>query len=358
MINKNKISAEWLNHVSKQHRKADKILVEKLIRALLLLEGLVKQNLNFIFKGGTALILHFNSTKRLSIDIDIIIPNEINNLESILDAIVQEQEFLRKELHARSTNSKIKKEHYKFFYTPAHKTQRDEEYVLLDILFEDVNYENVISLPIQSDFVPQSGKPLNVNVPSLEDILGDKLTAFAPYTTGIPYFKKEDSMSMEIIKQLYDIGNLFDVAHDLGVIKTTFYRFAKTEIEYRDENKITESDVLEDIYQTSLCIVTRGIDGKGNFDELQKGLQRIGSFIFSENYHIEKAIIHASKAAYLSTLIQYNAEDIIKFENPNEMKNWLISEPLNTKLNKLKKSNPEAFFYWYKIYELRSNHHN
>jgi len=25
---------------------------------------------------------------------------------------------------------------------------------------------------------------------------------------------------------------------------------------------------------------------------------------------------------------------------------------MNTKLNKLKKSNPEAFFYWYKIYEL------
>jgi len=25
---------------------------------------------------------------------------------------------------------------------------------------------------------------------------------------------------------------------------------------------------------------------------------------------------------------------------------------MNTKLNRLKKSNPEAFFYWYKIYEL------
>jgi len=354
MINKNEISIEWLKQVSKQHRNADKILVEKVIRALLLLEGLVKQNLNFVFKGGTALMLHFNSAKRLSIDIDIIIPNEINDLEPVLDTIVEGQGFLRKELQHRSTSSKIKKEHYKFFYTPVHKTQKDEEYVLLDILFEDVNYENVISLPIQSDFVPLGGKPLNVSIPSLEDILADKLTAFAPYTTGIPYFKKEDSMSMEIIKQLYDIGNLFDVACNLGTIKTTFYRFAKTEIEYRNEKNITASDVLEDIYQTSLCIVTRGTDGKGNFEELQKGLQRIGNFIFSESYHIEKAIIHASKAAYLSTLIQRNAKTINKFDNPNEMRDWLIGEPLNNKLNKLKKSNPEAFFYWYKIYELRS----
>ncbi|WP_140936942.1 nucleotidyl transferase AbiEii/AbiGii toxin family protein [Sphingobacterium lumbrici] len=354
MINQKEISNEWLSQVSKRHRNADKILVEKVIRALLLLEGLAKQNLNFVFKGGTALMLHFNSTKRLSIDIDIILPNESENLESVLNAIAQEQGFLRKELQHRSTNSKIKKEHYKFFYTPLHKTNKDEEYVLLDILFEKVNYANLISLPIHSDFVPQSGKALNVNIPSLEDILGDKLTAFAPNTTGIPYFKKEDSMSMEIIKQLYDIGNLFDAVNDIETLKTTFYRFAKTEIAYRNSKEITETDVLEDIYQTALCIVTRGADGKGNFEELQNGIQRVGSFIFSENYHIEKTIAHASKAAYISALIQHNAKTIDKFENPLQLKDWKISEPLNNKLNKLKKSNPEAFFYWYKIYELKS----
>lgn len=355
MINLNKISIEWLNQVSKEHRNADKILAEKVIRALLLLEGLVKQKLSFVFKGGTALMLHFNSAKRLSIDIDIILPNESKDLESVLDAIIKEQGFLRKELQYRSTTSKIKKEHYKFFYTPLHKTNKDEEYVMLDILFEEVKYVKLISLPIQSDFVPIIDKPLSVNVPSLEDILGDKLTAFAPNTTGIPYFKKNDSMSMEIIKQLYDIGNLFDIATDLETIQTTFYRFAKTEIDYRNSKEINENDVLDDIYQTALCIVSRGTDGKGDFLELQTGLGRISRFIFSESYHIEKAIVHASKAAYLSTLIYLKAKSIAKFENPLQIKDWLIDEPLNKKLNKLKKSNPEAFFYWYKIYELRSN---
>jgi predicted nucleotidyltransferase component of viral defense system len=358
VINLKEISSEWLNQVSKEHRNADKILAEKVIRALLLLEGLVKQKLSFVFKGGTALMLHFNSTKRLSIDIDIILPNEIKDLESVLDAILKEQGFLRKELQHRITTSKIKKEHYKFFYTPLHRTNNDEEYVLLDILFEQVNYENLISLPIQSDFVPIIDKPLSVNVPSLEDILGDKLTAFAPKTTGIPYFKKDDSMSMEIIKQLYDIGNLFDAVTDLNIVKTTFYHFAKTEISYRNSEGMDENDVLEDIYQTALCIVSRGTDGKGNFEELKNGIRRISRFIFSESYHIEKAIAHASKAAYLSTLIFLNAKTIAKFENPLQLKDWQIDEPLNNKLNKLKKSNPEAFFYWYKIYELRSNQHS
>jgi len=354
MISQKEISSEWLNQISKKHRNADKILVEKVIRALLLLEGLAKQNLPFVFKGGTALMLHFNSTKRLSIDIDIILHNKIDDLESVLDVIAKEQGFLKWELQHRSTNSKIRKEHYKFFYTPLHKTNKDEEYVLLDILFEKVNYTRLVSLPIQSDFLPIIDEPLNVNIPSLEDILGDKLTAFAPNTTGIPYFKKDDSMSMEIIKQLYDIGNLFDAVNDIETIKTTFSRFAKTEIAYRNSAEITENNVLEDIYQTSLCIASRGTDGKGNFEELQNGIGRISRFIFSESFHIEKAIAHASKAAYLSALIQHDAKTIEKFENPLQLRDWLIGEPLNNKLNKLKKSNPEAFFYWYKIYELTS----
>jgi len=189
-------------------------------------------------------------------------------------------------------------------------------------------------------------------VPCLEDLLGDKLTAFAPSTTGIPYFKKEDSMSMEIIKQLYDIGNLLDTVSDVAIIKSTFYRFAAIELTYRNTNGLNEQDVLEDIYQTSLCIVSRGSDGNGNFEQLQLGIQRINSFIFSENYHLENAIIHASKAAYLSTLIKYDAQIVEKFNNPMQLKDWLISKPMNNKLNKLKKSNPEAFFYWFKIYKL------
>lgn len=352
MIDKENITIDWINKVSKENRNADKILVEKVIRALLLLEGLVKEKLSFIFKGGTALMLLLDSTKRLSIDIDIILPKTPDNLEEILDRVAKEQGFIRKELQHRNTKSKIKKEHYKFFYTPIHKSNKEEEYVLLDILFEEVNYESVNKIPIQSTFIPLKGKPLLVDVPSLEDILGDKLTAFAPNTTGIPYFKKDDSMSMEIIKQLYDIGNLLDVVEDAKIIKSTFYRFAKTELTYRDTKGLTEEDVLEDIYQTSLCIATRGTDGEGEFEELQLGIDRVRGYIFSESYHLEKAITDASKSAYLSALIKYDAKKVEKFKNPLELKDWLIEEPMNTKLNKFKKSNPEAFFYWYKIYEL------
>ena len=285
MINQKEISIDWINKVSKENRNADKILVEKVIRALLLLEGLVKENLSFVFKGGTALMLLLDSTKRLSIDVDIVLPAAPKNLEGVLEAVAKDQGFIRKELQHRNTNSKIKKEHHKFFYTPIHKSNRVEEYVLLDILFEEINYEKVINIPIRSKFVPNKEEPLLVDVPSLEGILGDKLTAFAPNTIGIPYFKENDSMSMEIMKQLYDIGNLLDVVSDAKIIKSTFSRFAATELSYRNLTAISEKDVLEDIMQTSLCIVTRGTDGKGDFAHLQLGIQRVSGFIFSERFH-------------------------------------------------------------------------
>jgi len=44
--------------------------------------------------SGTALLFHLNSTKRLSIDIDIILPTEPKNLEDILATVSKEQGFI------------------------------------------------------------------------------------------------------------------------------------------------------------------------------------------------------------------------------------------------------------------------
>jgi hypothetical protein len=43
---------------------------------------------------------------------------------------------------------------------------------------------------------------------------------------------------------------------------------------------------------------------------------------------------------------------IEKYGDPKIMKDWSIGEPFWPKLNRLKKSNPDAFFCWYKIFEL------
>ena len=68
MIHRDSYTIEWISQKSKESRNVDKILVEKAIRALSLLEQLRINDLGFILKGGTALMLLLPDPKRLSID--------------------------------------------------------------------------------------------------------------------------------------------------------------------------------------------------------------------------------------------------------------------------------------------------
>ncbi len=351
MIDNKTYTTEWIENVSKQNRNVDKILIEKVIRALTLLAELRKTDLNFIFKGGTALMLMLQKPTRLSIDIDIIVPQKSTEIELFLDRIIQSGSFIKYSLQDRYTESDIQKSHYKFYYTPLIKTHSSEEYILLDILFENNLYSQLIDTQIISSFIA-TNQTLNVPTPTIENILGDKLTAFAPNTTGIPYYKGKTSMSMEIIKQLYDIGNLFDAAHDVETIRNTFNLNSSIELKYRNIQHLQPNDVIDDIFQTSLCISTRGQAGSGNFDELQKGITRIKSYIFSAQYQIEDVIVSASKAAYLSALLKTESNHIVRYISENQCVDLTIKSIPYNKLNKLKRNITPSFFYWYKAFEL------
>ena len=75
MIDPQSRSLEWIEQASALIPNiADTALVEKAIRALSLLESLVRSGCPFVFKGGTALMLHLDTSRRLSIDVDIVCP--------------------------------------------------------------------------------------------------------------------------------------------------------------------------------------------------------------------------------------------------------------------------------------------
>lgn len=188
----------------------------------------------------------------------------------------------------------------------------------------------------------------------INTILGDKLTAFAPNTTGIPYRKSDKEMGMEIIKQMYDIGCLYDKADNPETISAVFSVFAKTELAYR-ENKSTIENVLNDIIETALSICLRQSQGKSDFSILHRGVIQVKPFIFSEQFHLEKAITYAAKVAYIATVIKLGVKHFSRFNKDLDMKDWIIAKPMNTKLNKIKKTNPEAFFYLYQMFEIVKN---
>ena len=62
--------------------------------------------------------------------------------------------------------------------------------------------------------------------------------------------------------------------------------------------------------------------------------------------------VSAARAAYLAKLIETGEKNIVRFENAQQIVDWQIEASFDTRLNKLKKSNPEGFFYWYQVYLL------
>ncbi|MFN8394116.1 MAG: nucleotidyl transferase AbiEii/AbiGii toxin family protein [Bacteroidia bacterium] len=347
MIISHSRSLAWIQEAAKLNRISDKTLLEKTIRALSLLEGLALHGIDFVFKGGTALMLMLGSTRRLSIDIDIVMGATEPPSEEVLASIASLAGFSRVELQSRKHGTALKKAHYKFWYAPSHITNRSEDYVLLDIVMEGIHYPQIRQIEIVSPFLQQEAQPVQVWVPTYEGILGDKLTAFAPQTTGIPYYKNGDSKSMEIIKQLFDIGCLYDKVESLEQVAAAFRGHAEAALLQRGLTELDVEHVLEDILETAFCICLRGSHLHEQYAELHAGVQRIQSFIFSENYHLEKVILHASKAANLALAIQANCETLHRWTPGLAMGNMLVMQPERNKVNKLKKSNPEAFFYWY-----------
>ena len=77
-----------------------------------------------------------------------------------------------------------------------------EFYILLDAVFTENIYEAVVQKEIKNELLIVENEPIVVTVPSADCILGDKLTAFAPHTTGIPFGIDKE---LEIMKQMYDV---------------------------------------------------------------------------------------------------------------------------------------------------------
>ena len=101
---------------------------------------------------------------------------------------------------------------YKFVYNST--TFKREFCILLNSLFEDNHYTKLIDMPIKNALINTEEPYVMVTVPSIDCVMGDKLTSFAPHTTGIPFGIDKE---LKIIKQMYDVACLFDVAVDYDV---------------------------------------------------------------------------------------------------------------------------------------------
>jgi predicted nucleotidyltransferase component of viral defense system len=348
MILSGSFSKEWIDQFRKRKEfsKVNPPILEKMIHALSLLGELKLSGMEFILKGGSSLILLLEQPGRFSVDIDILATHPREELEKILDKVIKESHFTKYELDkSRSFKEGVPKAHYAFSYQS--ELNKKANYILLDILFETSSYPEVIEAPIKTRWLKTDKETIFVKVPSVESITGEKLTAFAPKTTGILYRKGKE---LEIAKQLFDLGVLFDKVTCFKTLRTSFLIVVEKEIAYRELN-IGWEDVLDDIIETGLLMAQRGKittePQKSQFRELQNGIMQFKNYLITGVFRIDEAIEAAAKAAYMAAKIKTsNDEPLEIFTKTRDIGDYLINDQPYNYLNKLKKLPNGALFYW------------
>jgi hypothetical protein len=359
MLNPDCFSRAWITRQSRILGCRNPIMLEKAIVALQLLGHLAEANLPFQFLGGTSLLLRLPVVRRLSIDIDIITQAPETDLVALLNAIGQFAPFIRHEHDARRDAELPPKRHFRFFYPSAVEPKQD--HILLDVLLEKEPALHTQMIPIQTPFL-EVIRPVQVAVPSIEALLGDKLSAFAPTTIGIPYFdKRAESRQTDVVKQLFDTAALFDSAAELQITSDVYASTHARQCRYR-EHDFTISETLDDSIFAAMQLSAHDLRGFQNTDKSQllcDGVESLQNHLVNQPFRRDEARIAAGKVACLAAYIKnrpanvtikslrFNAELILELADKSIGPPW-------APLQKLRKINPEAFHYWWHAFNLNA----
>lgn len=345
MISPDSRTRKWIDQCRKN---LDPELAEKMILAFMLTESLKTSGLDFIFKGGTSLSLITGNLSRFSIDVDIIVSTG-SDLTPYFKHTIDQGVFTRYEEDVRTSDIPVK--HFKFFFV---SSSGNEKHILIDVLFEDDPYPHTVEKPITSPLLQVTGDPVKVTCPTLECLLGDKLTAFAPHTTGVQFDKDKQ---LEIIKQLFDVATLFDyVIQDDGALSGVFEAHANVamkELGYRKLGTLTPIDVLQDTFQTSCMIGTYGKLGvMKEYQEILSGSSKLQAYVYSGSFNFQKTILCAAKVACLAAAGIKNIPAIQRYDNSIDTYARLIQNTSYNRLNRVGRVGPEPYYYFCQALEI------
>ncbi|MCC5851069.1 MAG: nucleotidyl transferase AbiEii/AbiGii toxin family protein [Verrucomicrobia bacterium] len=351
MIEGECFTTEYLQAQRRQFGLVDPLLLEKCIHALALLGLLAESEMPFLFKGGTSLLLHLPKIRRLSIDVDIVTSVTGSDLERTIQKMGKQVPFIRQDENERGTRGLPARRHFRYFYNSC--LINKEDYVLLDVVEEEDCGLESVSLPIKTEFI-QTERDLNVRVPTAEALLADKLTAFAPRTLGVPFrTAKGASMTMQVVKQMFDIGELYGCLRNLEVFRGAYKESHRMEALYRGGGH-SITDTLHDSHHTAKQLLLHGVKGgkpeMAMVSDLIDGIKRLQNHLVRYPFRTNlEAKIAAAKVCLLTRIMDgtvtpspesltFTLETRSDLVREYQLKDY---QPLN----RIKTTLPEAFYY-------------
>lgn len=327
---------------------ADPSILERTVFAFGLLEAIRSVGMPFIFKGGSSLMLMLDNPRRLSTDIDIIV-NHGTDVDGYIEKAGKIFPFINVEEHKRKGLNDIEKRHFRFLFLSPRSGK--EINILLDVVFEDNPYSVVHERPIRSSLLISEGEDLTVIVPDKNCILGDKLTAFAPHTTGIPFGADKE---LEIIKQMFDCWTLIQEMDDYSTVSNVYGQISALERGYRGLD-INAEDCLKDTIDSCICIMGRGNVRSEEYQLFSRGIGAIQGHIFEGRINGENAGVYASEVMHLATCI-LTEQEFEKVSNPDAYRDVQLRVKEIKKISSIRNTNPLSYAYLIKSIQILQEH--
>ena len=354
MIDEICFTADWLERKRRELPGVNPALLERALHAFALLGHLAESDLQFVFKGGTSLLLHVPVIRRLSIDIDILCAAPAAELDPILAEVARVPPFIRFVEDERGYRGLPGRRHFKFYFASL-VPGNPAPYVLLDVVEESHVPHEVIAKPIAPTLL-EIKREILVTVPTVESLLADKLTAFAPHTIGVPVVREDGRPiePMQIMKQLFDVGELFNIAEDLEAVRRVYARVFALENGYRG-GEFSIDDALHDTLDMSMRYCLSGFRGAPKHADVQlleDGRKKLAGHLVSHRFDANAAKTAAAKAGLLAKLLltevlPFAFLDVRTVPTAKAIQLLTIEGELQH-LNRLKPINPDAFYHWYR----------
>ncbi len=310
--NKSYFDRNYILKKIEERRGLVRDLYERALNGLEYLSQLRDMGLDPIFKGGSAVqLLIPENLQRLSIDIDLAVGCSEKELTSILQQI--HNKFNNKIYDFERVGTDLPPYLVLYnLYIPSFFSETPSK-IELDFLLHMPNYKTqqtqIKTFLYESDYI--------VRTPTINALLGDKLTTLGPNTIG----KTLDKNPLNIGKQLYDIFVLFNYSDNFKDLFDAYYDVFNFEKKNRELHSLSFEDAINDLIH--ICklfslsknspkwVTDEKIKEKTNF--LKRGINNLMPYTSSElKLSLLKARTTSAKIAFLAKLLLFEHNKTLK----------------------------------------------
>lgn len=356
----------YLQEMQRITRAQDILMLERCVLALELVGRLKQHGLDFIFKGGTSLLLQLPEPKRLSIDVDILC-REKGKLPEVLDKVTQEGPFISWEHLAHRDRDEPPTTHYSVSFQSAVGPPDTDLAVIIDLIEGDNPYADLAELELKTAFI-EPLESVRLILPSINSMLGDKLAAFAPGTIGYPYqpFNRRGEPDIprpaNVVKHLFDLGQLALYGDNLEHAIRSYRNIHREQCQWRGLHDI--SACLEDTQSAAaMAAQVEALNqpaASERIDFFRRGINSVASHMFAEPFGREAARIASGRAALVAEIVKGDKADF-------QLASVLVQEPdipylKQAKLSgdwaileKLKRTDINAYAVWEQAQRIRGS---